>query len=190
MEAFAAQQYEQGKGSGRHPFVDADAAFTMAFSAIMLNTDLHNPQIQESRRMSVEDFIRNNRCRDIACATTVIIAGLEFVRSHSYLVLLRVVSIGFGPMMGLRVRTRCVCGEFLDQSRTSCGWASLFVCISAFTRRASILVCLSAFTHMTWITDAVAPHRALTRGTSSGKGCTSQGSRALACCLDVMGLYE
>lgn len=61
MEAFAGQQYEQGKGSGRHPFVNADAAFTMAFSAIMLNTDLHNPQIQDHRRMTLEDFIRNNR---------------------------------------------------------------------------------------------------------------------------------
>lgn len=61
MEAFAGEQYQQGLGSGRHPFVSADAAFTMAFSAIMLNTDLHNPQIQDSRRMSLEDFIRNNR---------------------------------------------------------------------------------------------------------------------------------
>ncbi|CAN0506893.1 unnamed protein product, partial [Ectocarpus sp. 12 AP-2014] len=61
MEAFAGQQYEQGKGSGQHPFVNADAAFTMAFSAIMLNTDLHNPQIQDHRRMTLDDFIRNNR---------------------------------------------------------------------------------------------------------------------------------
>ncbi|CAM9376279.1 unnamed protein product, partial [Discosporangium mesarthrocarpum] len=44
-----------------HPFVNADAAFTMAFSAIMLNTDLHNPQIQDHRRMSLADFVRNNR---------------------------------------------------------------------------------------------------------------------------------
>lgn len=61
MEAFAGQQYEQGKDSGQHPFVNADAAFTMAFSAIMLNTDLHNPQIQDHRRMTLDDFIRNNR---------------------------------------------------------------------------------------------------------------------------------
>ncbi|CAM9741848.1 unnamed protein product, partial [Ectocarpus sp. 8 AP-2014] len=53
--------YEQGKDSGQHPFVNADAAFTMAFSAIMLNTDLHNPQIQDHRRMTLDDFIRNNR---------------------------------------------------------------------------------------------------------------------------------
>ncbi|CAN0525789.1 unnamed protein product, partial [Laminaria digitata] len=61
MEAFAGQQYEQGKASGRDPFVNADAAFTMAFSAIMLNTDLHNPQIADHRRMTLEDFVRNNR---------------------------------------------------------------------------------------------------------------------------------
>jgi Sec7 domain len=43
MEAFAQEYYRQGKG--QHPFVDADAAFILAFSIIMLNTDLHNPQV-------------------------------------------------------------------------------------------------------------------------------------------------
>lgn len=66
MEAFARQLHDQGEASGRHhPFVNADAAFTMAFSAIMLNTDLHNPQIADHRRMSLDDFIRNNRCMSI-----------------------------------------------------------------------------------------------------------------------------
>jgi brefeldin A-resistance guanine nucleotide exchange factor 1 len=59
MEAFAKQYYEQAKG--HHPFVDADSAFVLAFSIIMLNTDLHNPQIREDKRMKLEDFIRNNR---------------------------------------------------------------------------------------------------------------------------------
>jgi Sec7-like guanine-nucleotide exchange factor len=46
MEAFAQEYYRQGKG--QHPFVDADAAFILAFSIIMLNTDLHNPQVSSS----------------------------------------------------------------------------------------------------------------------------------------------
>lgn len=36
-------------------------AFVLAFSVIMLNTDLHNKAIQEDRRMSKEGFLRNNR---------------------------------------------------------------------------------------------------------------------------------
>lgn len=36
-----------------------DAAYVLAYSVIMLNTDLHNPQVK--KRMSKEDFIKNNR---------------------------------------------------------------------------------------------------------------------------------
>ncbi len=42
-------------------FPSADTAFILAFSVIMLNTDLHNPAIREDRRMTVEGFISNNR---------------------------------------------------------------------------------------------------------------------------------
>ena len=42
-------------------FPNADTAFILAFSVIMLNTDLHNPSIKPERRMTVESFIRNNR---------------------------------------------------------------------------------------------------------------------------------
>jgi hypothetical protein len=41
-------------------FPTADAAFILAFSVIMLNTDLHNPAIKEERRMTKQGFIRNN----------------------------------------------------------------------------------------------------------------------------------
>ena len=59
MEAFAGRLYEHlGKGK---PFANADAAFILSFSTIMLNTDLHNPQIQPQKRMTKEQFIRNNR---------------------------------------------------------------------------------------------------------------------------------
>lgn len=36
----------------------------MGFAIMMLNTDLHNPNIEEKRRMKVEQFIRNTRSAD------------------------------------------------------------------------------------------------------------------------------
>eukprot|EP00752_Nemacystus_decipiens_P007866 g7027.t2 len=42
-------------------FPSADTAFILAFSIIMLNTDLHNPAIKEERRMTREGFAANNR---------------------------------------------------------------------------------------------------------------------------------
>eukprot|EP00986_Skeletonema_menzelii_P019118 scaffold27064_cov167-Skeletonema_menzelii.AAC.20 len=43
------------------PFKSADAAFILSFSTIMLNTDLHNPNMKDEKRMTLEQFIRNNR---------------------------------------------------------------------------------------------------------------------------------
>ena len=39
----------------------ADVAYLLSFSIIMLNTDLHNPNIKEDKKMTLDDFIRNNR---------------------------------------------------------------------------------------------------------------------------------
>ena len=39
-------------------FSNADTAFVLAFSIIMLNTDLHNPAIQDDRRMTKAGFRR------------------------------------------------------------------------------------------------------------------------------------
>ena len=39
----------------------ADVVYVLAFSLIMLNTDLHNPQIAPDRKMTREQFVRNNR---------------------------------------------------------------------------------------------------------------------------------
>ena len=61
MEAFAAQLHDQTKEDSQLPFKNADAAFILAFSTIMLNTDLHNPSLKDDRRMTIEQFIRNNR---------------------------------------------------------------------------------------------------------------------------------
>lgn len=38
----------------------SDAAYLLSFSIIMLNTDLHNDNIREDRKMKLEDFIKNN----------------------------------------------------------------------------------------------------------------------------------
>lgn len=40
-------------------FATSDAAYTMAFSTIMLNTDAHNNQV--AKKMTLEEFVRNNR---------------------------------------------------------------------------------------------------------------------------------
>ncbi|KAK9751782.1 Sec7 domain [Popillia japonica] len=46
-----------------------DTVFVLAFAIIMLNTDLHTPNIKPERRMKLEDFIKNLRgiddCHDI-----------------------------------------------------------------------------------------------------------------------------
>jgi len=44
-----------------NPFRNSDAAFILSFSTIMLNTDLHNENMQDDKRMTVEQFVRNNR---------------------------------------------------------------------------------------------------------------------------------
>jgi hypothetical protein len=38
----------------------SDAAYLLSFSIIMLNTDLHNDNIREDRKMSKQDFVKNN----------------------------------------------------------------------------------------------------------------------------------
>lgn len=40
-------------------FANAETAYVLAYSVIMLNTDLHSPNVR--RRMNLEDFIKNNR---------------------------------------------------------------------------------------------------------------------------------
>ncbi|CAH0515109.1 unnamed protein product [Peronospora belbahrii] len=57
MEAFSKQLYLQAGSSG--PLADADAAYVLSFSIIMLNTDLHSDHI--TKKMTVEEFVRNNR---------------------------------------------------------------------------------------------------------------------------------
>nr|CAD1822467.1 unnamed protein product [Ananas comosus var. bracteatus] len=55
LEAFAERYYEQSP----QVLANKDAALLLSYSLILLNTDQHNVQVK--RKMSEEDFIRNNR---------------------------------------------------------------------------------------------------------------------------------
>ena len=41
-------------------FVNPDTPFILAYSVIMLQTDLHNKKIEENKKMKIESFVRNN----------------------------------------------------------------------------------------------------------------------------------
>lgn len=63
-----------------------DTVFVLAFAIIMLNTDLHTPNIKAERRMKLEDFIKNLRgiddCHDI---DKDILAGIyDRVKSNEF----------------------------------------------------------------------------------------------------------
>ncbi|CAG8656602.1 17032_t:CDS:10 [Dentiscutata erythropus] len=55
METFAETYF----ASGPQEIATQDATFVLSYSVIMLNTDLHNPQVR--RRMSIEDYMKNLR---------------------------------------------------------------------------------------------------------------------------------
>jgi len=42
-------------------FPNSDTAYVLAYSAIMLNTDRHNPAVSEKDKMTKEQFVKNNR---------------------------------------------------------------------------------------------------------------------------------
>ena len=55
LEAFSKRYYAQCPGI----FASADAAYVLSYSLLMLHTDQHNDQVK--KKMTVEEFIRNNR---------------------------------------------------------------------------------------------------------------------------------
>ena len=57
MEKFAERYCELNKGV----FASADTAFVLSYSIIMLQTDLHNPNIKTEKKMKKDEFLRNNR---------------------------------------------------------------------------------------------------------------------------------
>ncbi len=68
LQAFAdscGNRCEESMNGGLNLFSEdpkraADVAFLLSFSIIMLNTDQHNDNIREDRRMKKSDFVRNN----------------------------------------------------------------------------------------------------------------------------------
>ena len=57
MEKFAERYYLQN----RDKFASADMAFILAFSTIMLQTNLHNPAIRDDKRMTKDQFLKQNK---------------------------------------------------------------------------------------------------------------------------------
>ncbi|XP_069693811.1 IQ motif and SEC7 domain-containing protein 1 isoform X9 [Periplaneta americana] len=60
MEVFG-QRYCQCDRDVVAGFRSPDTVFVLAFAIIMLNTDLHTPNLKPERRMKLEDFIKNLR---------------------------------------------------------------------------------------------------------------------------------
>ncbi|CAM9861023.1 unnamed protein product, partial [Choristocarpus tenellus] len=60
LQAFAQRAYKECLESKGGLLASADVAYLLSFSVIMLNTDLHNPNIRPEKRMSLEGFVRNN----------------------------------------------------------------------------------------------------------------------------------
>nr|CCA17501.1 conserved hypothetical protein [Albugo laibachii Nc14] len=58
LNTFAYRVYQQCRD--RFLMASPDVAYLLSFSLIMLNTDLHNPNILPEKKMSCQDFIRNN----------------------------------------------------------------------------------------------------------------------------------
>lgn len=57
MEKFASRYFQTNMNKGL--FTSADTAYVLAYSIIMLTTDLHSPQVK--RKMTKEDYIKLNR---------------------------------------------------------------------------------------------------------------------------------
>ncbi|CAD5226912.1 unnamed protein product [Bursaphelenchus xylophilus] len=58
MQAFA-RRYKQCNAGRLPPEITTDAIYILAFATIMLNTDLHSPSMKESKKMTVDEFVRN-----------------------------------------------------------------------------------------------------------------------------------
>jgi len=62
MEAFAQKLFTtHSESAGAGHFKTADAVYVLAFSTIILNTDLHNPNLNPQKKMSCDQFVANNR---------------------------------------------------------------------------------------------------------------------------------
>jgi IQ motif/SEC7 domain-containing protein len=75
MEVFG-QRYCLCNANVVSQFRSADTVFVLAFAIIMLNTDLHTPNLKPERRMKLEDFIKNLRGK--AKLIYIYVCGFDF----------------------------------------------------------------------------------------------------------------
>jgi Sec7-like guanine-nucleotide exchange factor len=66
LEKFASVYVKQNNDSGEDgthnsAIKSASVAYVLSFSILMLNTDLHNPSVARKEKMTLDEFIRNNR---------------------------------------------------------------------------------------------------------------------------------
>ena len=73
MEAFAERYCECNPGAISDT---QDTIYVLAFSVIILQTDLHNPQIKLHRKMDLESFIQNNR-GEFVCLSVCLFASFR-----------------------------------------------------------------------------------------------------------------
>ena len=79
-----AERYMTGNPTA---FANADTAYVLAYSVIMLNTDQHSSKLKGAR-MTVEDFIKNNRgINDNADLPTELLSGIYDEIAHNEIVL-------------------------------------------------------------------------------------------------------
>ncbi|KAL8662950.1 MAG: hypothetical protein Q9202_004273 [Teloschistes flavicans] len=83
-------------------FANADTAYVLAYSVIMLNTDQHSSKVKSNKRMTVDDFIKNNRgINDNADLPDEYLAGIFEEISHNEIVLNtereHAAAMGFAP---------------------------------------------------------------------------------------------
>ncbi|XP_018329497.1 IQ motif and SEC7 domain-containing protein 1 isoform X2 [Agrilus planipennis] len=85
MEVFS-QRYCQCNVDVVARLRSSDTIFVLAFAIIMLNTDLHTPNIKPERRMRLEDFIKNLRgiddCGDID--SDMLVGVYERVKANEF----------------------------------------------------------------------------------------------------------
>eukprot|EP00095_Tigriopus_kingsejongensis_P009859 snap_masked-scaffold853_size88743-processed-gene-0.8 protein:Tk09859 transcript:snap_masked-scaffold853_size88743-processed-gene-0.8-mRNA-1 annotation:"iq motif and sec7 domain-containing protein 2 isoform x6" len=60
MEVFG-ERHSECNPSFANKLKSRDSVVTLAFAAMLLNTDLHTPNVKEERRMSLDDFVNNLR---------------------------------------------------------------------------------------------------------------------------------
>ncbi|WFC97155.1 guanine nucleotide exchange protein for ADP-robosylation factor [Malassezia brasiliensis] len=58
IDRFMLKFAERYVAGNKTAFANADTAYVLAYSVIMLNTDAHNPQVKH--RMTLQDFVKNN----------------------------------------------------------------------------------------------------------------------------------